>query len=228
MTGRSGCGGLKVNSVCKIAASCWPGSFVVSWLKCVRLKSATARRFKIRQSHGFQARLTVQIAKNLILAGIKLSISDPSVVCPEDTAANFFVTAEDVGSRVSFFFHSSLPTLALFEYDLQRDSSSCPRIQELNPLSNVAVLEPPLLPAQGDVPSGGGNLEATCAAHTVVVLGDASAEEQAAVSTAAASAGVACIILNNSGLYTLAHLCLGKHTFTQCVPMQHLHTHPCH
>ena len=42
----------------------------------------------------------VQVAKNLILAGVKLHISDTSPVAEVDTAANFFLRAADVGAPV--------------------------------------------------------------------------------------------------------------------------------
>jgi ubiquitin-activating enzyme E1 len=70
--------------------------------------------------------LGVEIAKNVILAGVKsVTLYDPEITQLSDLSSQFFLTEEDVGKR--------------------RDEASCPRLKELNNYVPVSVLEGDLM-----------------------------------------------------------------------------------
>eukprot|EP00833_Pecoramyces_ruminatium_P003230 jgi/Orpsp1_1/1177262/evm.model.c7180000060725.1 len=70
--------------------------------------------------------LGVEIAKNVILAGVKsVTLYDPELTQLSDLSSQFFLTEEDVGKR--------------------RDEVSCPRLKELNNYVPVSVLDGDLM-----------------------------------------------------------------------------------
>jgi len=70
--------------------------------------------------------LGVEIAKNVILAGVKsVTLYDPELTQLSDLSSQFFLTEEDVGKR--------------------RDEVSCPRLKELNNYVPVSVLNGDLM-----------------------------------------------------------------------------------
>ncbi|ORX50072.1 ubiquitin-activating enzyme E1 [Piromyces finnis] len=70
--------------------------------------------------------LGVEIAKNVILAGVKsVTLYDPELTKLSDLSSQFFLTEEDVGKR--------------------RDEVSCPRLKELNNYVPVTVLDGDLM-----------------------------------------------------------------------------------
>jgi len=70
--------------------------------------------------------LGVEIAKNVILAGVKsVTLYDPEITQLSDLSSQFFLTEEDVGKR--------------------RDEASCPRLKELNNYVPVSVLNDDLM-----------------------------------------------------------------------------------
>lgn len=69
--------------------------------------------------------LGVEIAKNIVLAGVKsVTLHDHSTVTLQDLSSQFFLHEADIGKRV--------------------DLVTCPRLQELNTYVPVACHEGPL------------------------------------------------------------------------------------
>lgn len=40
-----------------------------------------------------------ELAKNLVLAGVKISVSDDSIITADDIETNFLVAADDIGKK---------------------------------------------------------------------------------------------------------------------------------
>jgi len=74
--------------------------------------------------------LGVEIAKNVVLAGVKsVTIYDPELAQISDLSSQFFLNEEDIGKR--------------------RDEASCPRLKELNNYVPVSVLNDDLISSMG-------------------------------------------------------------------------------
>eukprot|EP00975_Prorocentrum_lima_P018293 3854092-Prorocentrum_lima.AAC.1 len=68
--------------------------------------------------------LSAEVAKNLVLAGISVTLQDGNAVRGRDLGANFFLAAEDVGAN--------------------RAEAARARVAELNPLASVEADPRPL------------------------------------------------------------------------------------
>lgn len=130
----------------------------------IRLWGATAQR-RMKQAKVLlinMAATNVEVCKNLVLAGVSVSIVDTSLVSVEDVGANFFVSASDIGSS--------------------RAAACAARARELNPFASVNVLEgvdvAQLCAAAS--PSAHSTLEA----HTVVCAVSASRADRIALDAA--------------------------------------------
>lgn len=88
----------------------------------IRLWGVEAQR-RMRSSHvlfvGFRT-LNAEVCKNIVLAGVSVTIQDDNVVEPADLGGNFFLTAEALGKN--------------------RGEAAAPAVQELNPLVKVGVM----------------------------------------------------------------------------------------
>jgi len=47
----------------------------------------------------------LQVAKNIVLAGVSVVILDDGLVHPNDLSYNFFVTGDDIGKQVRHISH---------------------------------------------------------------------------------------------------------------------------
>mmetsp|Transcript_35171 Transcript_35171/g.43399 ORF Transcript_35171/g.43399 Transcript_35171/m.43399 type:complete len:334 (+) Transcript_35171:170-1171(+) len=74
---------------------------------------------------------TIELCKNLILAGISVTIQDSDTVKPEDLGTQFFLREEDIGKN--------------------KVEASQARMQELNPLVEVSILVKPLADLDGAI-----------------------------------------------------------------------------
>lgn len=68
--------------------------------------------------------LNVEVAKNLVLAGVNVSLQDTRVVSAEMLSNNFFITEDDIGKSVV--------------------AASLPRLQNLNPFAQISTMQCPI------------------------------------------------------------------------------------
>ena len=121
--------------------------------------------------------LGLEIAKNVILAGVKsVTIWDPSPAQVADCGAQYYLSPEDAGSRL--------------------DEVSLPRLAELNTYVPVRIL-----PCEAQRLSEVADLPALLKDFQVIVLTEASLEEQLAVNELTHSTGRAFIAADVRGLF---------------------------
>lgn len=89
-----------------------------------------------------------QVCKNIVLSGINVTVQDTAVVSEEDLAAQFFLTAADVGKNVCVQLLASvglsMVVILVCRVPGQRAARSLPFIKQLNPLATAACVETPL------------------------------------------------------------------------------------
>lgn len=71
----------------------------------MRLWGVEAQK-RLQSSHVLVSGLSAlgsELVKNLVLAGLNVTVHDPRAVTPHAAAAQFFFSADDVGRNVSFF-----------------------------------------------------------------------------------------------------------------------------
>jgi ubiquitin-like 1-activating enzyme E1 A len=113
--------------------------------------------------------LGAEVVKNVVLAGMSVTIQDDRAASASDLGGQFFLTEADVGRNVSFW------QIALLNRDLtvctfvalQRATASLERVKDLNPLVRVDVRTQAV--AQVD--------DADLAGHSLVIAADLSAAE---------------------------------------------------
>ena len=99
-----------------------------------------------------------QVCKNIVLSGINVTVQDTAVVSEEDLAAQFFLTAADVGKNVCVQLLASvglsMVVILVCRVPGQRAARSLPFIKQLNPLATAACVETPhVFPHIEKVPS---------------------------------------------------------------------------
>lgn len=62
-------------------------------------------------------KLNIEVTKNIVLAGMSVTIQDASVVTEEDLCCNFFLNESDLGKKIAV--------------------SALPRVKELNPFALI-------------------------------------------------------------------------------------------
>lgn len=75
-----------------------------------------------------------QVVKNIVLAGVNLTIQDSGVVTFDELAYNFFLNVDDIGKQVR------LPNMSCFVSDFcfyQIATTVLPRVKELNSFASV-------------------------------------------------------------------------------------------
>ena len=90
--------------------------------------------------------LHIEVVKNLVLAGMNITIQDSENVKIKDLAHNYFVSSSDVGLNVSriqwFSCHINLQS-ELFTYDdelAQNAAAALQNIQQLNTFTEVNIV----------------------------------------------------------------------------------------
>lgn len=89
--------------------------------------------------------ITLQVVKNLVLAGISVVIQDDEVISPYDLSADYFFSSEQCGQLVIPKCCITLYNIGIyFESLSQRAPIACTRVQDLNKYAEVAFETKPL------------------------------------------------------------------------------------
>mmetsp|Transcript_61223 Transcript_61223/g.147355 ORF Transcript_61223/g.147355 Transcript_61223/m.147355 type:complete len:337 (-) Transcript_61223:381-1391(-) len=131
--------------------------------------------------------LAVEIAKNIVLAGVgEVVLMDDGVLVEEDLGANYFAIMEDVDQKRT------------------RAEASVAKLQELNPLSGVTA-----------APGGPSSLtDVTIKAYHVVCLSGATNTERLRVDALCRKHSVSFFSADSFGLFASVFIDLGKHSYT--------------
>lgn len=75
----------------------------------------------------------LQVVKNIVLAGVNLTIQDSNVVTNEDFACNFFLTMDDLGKEVSL---SSVTIIVEITFS-KIATAALAKVKDLNTFANI-------------------------------------------------------------------------------------------
>lgn len=129
--------------------------------------------------------LGAEIVKNLVLAGINLTLADEELVTEADLGTNFFLTASDVGTT--------------------RSAACLPRVREMNTLVSVEAL----------AKTAGSVSDADLAGLRLVIHCGGCPAEQLALANRCRALSVPIAVANLYGFWGAFALDFGKHAFTR-------------